>query len=94
MDKLNNKNVYNCSVNEIISFLLYRIRVDIGNETVFMIISVRMIPRSIVFNTNVNKYWRVEEGLYNIVETFPFQNNIPFELKVTFQSNTYMVISV
>ena len=94
MDIPNNKNVFNYSVNEIISFLLYRMRVDIGNEKVHMIISVRMIPRTIVFNTEVNKQWNEEQGLFDITETYPFKINVPFELRVTFQSNTYMVISV
>ena len=67
---------------------------DIGNKTVYVLITALLTKRVIIVNNRVNGQWPKGSAMIVTMDTFPFETNVPFELKVAFQSNTYMVMSV
>ena len=67
---------------------------DIGNRTEFVLITALLTERIVIVNSLMNGQWMEGSGHYVKTDTFPFETNVPFELKVAFQSSTYMVISV
>ena len=67
---------------------------DIGNKKAYILIAARLEERNIVVNTQINGKWQEENGRNIKVDPFPFEMNVPFELRVAFQSKTYMVTLV
>ena len=67
---------------------------DIGNRTVYMTIIAQLTYGTIRVTTKVNGEWEEDDGSIMKPDKFPFEISVPFELRVAFQDNTYMVTLV